>query len=261
MNIHQGVSFILDLVLPHGSCPLSMRWIEPGKFRMGNPRGDEYGEPFDVVLTQGFWLGQYLVTQAQWQSVMSPAMSHGNATTVNYPIVQISWEQAIAFCSLLTQQWAHKLPDGYSFSLPTEAQWEYACCAGTQTRYYNGDSEANLDSIAWHKENSGGTLHSVGEKQPNQWGLYDMIGNVMELCFDEISVYPKGVVVDWIGASTLRATPLKQYVGSQGHIIRGSSFNTPGDSELAWCSGSYDPGIVLYDETSPLIGFRLSLRA
>lgn len=261
MDIRQGYSFTANnLVLPLDAMPLSMRWIEPGRFRMGDPNMYEHGEPFDVLLTQGFWLGKYLVTQAQWQSVMSPNTQSVNTTVINNPVVHINWEEAMSFCSTLNQRWANALPDGYSFSLPTEAQWEYACRAGTKTRYYSGDSEVDLDRIAWHRENSGGTLHPVGEKQPNHWELYDMIGNVTELCFDELSVYPKGIAVNWIGTNVLRRTPHEWYNGSQHHIIRSSSFNTPSNSELAWCSGSYDPGIIRSDQRSPWVGFRPSLR-
>lgn len=266
MHIQIGDSFTLDgLALPDTAKPLILRWIPPGTFRMGDPGmyEDADGEPFTVVLTCGFWLGQYLVTQAQWYAVMQFNPSHFQAESTNRPVENVSWDEAMAFCAILNRQIGDRLPPGYRFSLPTEAQWEYACRAGTQTRYYNGNTLADLDQIAWHRENSGDETHPVGEKMPNQWELYDMLGNVFELCFDEMRMgadsYPKGVVVDWIGSSA-GLHPRERCLASKHHILRSGTYRTPHASTALRCSGSYDPGVIHVAEYRPWIGFRLCVR-
>ncbi|NJL56317.1 formylglycine-generating enzyme family protein [bacterium] len=150
MQIHVTASFVLaDLHLPHNATPLTMLWVAPGTFRMGDPGMYlDGGQPFDVVLTRGFWLGQYLVTQAQWEAIMGDNPSRFQVEGINRPVENITWNEAMVFCDRLNAQWERYLPTGYTFSLPTEVQWEYACRAGTQSRYYNGDDEAALDAIA-----------------------------------------------------------------------------------------------------------------
>jgi formylglycine-generating enzyme required for sulfatase activity len=266
MHVQIGDSFTLDdLALPATAKPLILRWVPPGTFRMGDPgMYADGGEPFVVVLTRGFWMGQYLVTQAQWSAVMPFNPSHVQTDGTNRPVEMVNWDEALAFCATLQRQIGDRLPPGYRFSLPTEAQWEYACRAGTQTRYYNGDTLADLDQIAWHRENSGGETHPVGEKMPNQWGLYDMIGNVFELCFDEMrmgaTMYPTGVVADWIGTSAL-LHPHEHRIASEYHVIRSGSYNTPRASEVLWCSGHFEPGATRHDFRRPGIGVRLCVRA
>lgn len=255
MQIYIGASFTLEgLTLPDDAKPLTLLWVEPGAFRMGDPgMYADGGVPFEVVHTKGFWLGQYLVTQAQWKAVMQTNPSHFQAHGTNRPIENVSWNEAMAFCACLNQEWEHALPIGYRFSLPTEAQWEYACRAGTHVQCSNGHTPAELDQIAWYQANSGGQTHPVGEKSPNKWLFYDMVGNVFELCFDQArsgaDMYPTGVAIDWIGASD-----------SVYHIFRSSTYNSPPSSSLVSCSGSYDPGVVRCDERRPWLGFRLSLR-
>ncbi len=205
MKIITGQSFVLQLSdQPAAAIVMAMIWLPPGRFLMGSSpdepnRIEEEEQQFEAVISQGFWLGKYLVTQAQWQEVMGYNPSHFQQISINCPVENIDWYEAMEYCRKLNELFADHLPLGYCFSLPTEMQWEYACRAGTRTIYNTGDTLADLDRAAWHNSNSSGHTHPVGEKDPNTWGLYDMHGNVAEWCLDSISNYPNGPATDWIG--------------------------------------------------------------
>jgi serine/threonine protein kinase len=167
-------------------------WCPPGKFAMG-----EGETQVDVTLTRGFWLGKYEVTQAEYRQVMKSNPSHFSATgagknlvvgvdTDKLPVEQVSWNDATEYCRALSEQEqrAGRLPAGWEYGLPTEAQWEYACRAGTQTVYSFGDVDSRLAEYAWYDANSEKRSHEVGQKLPNPWGLHDMHGNVWECCRD-----------------------------------------------------------------------------
>jgi formylglycine-generating enzyme required for sulfatase activity len=128
--------------------------------------------------------------------------------------------EALIFCAKMNQlnfiegQVFDELEvQGYRFNLPTEVQWEYACRAGTKTRFYNGNTEEDLDKIAWYTGNSKNSKPSVGEKLPNDWGFHDMLGNVSEWCLDELDDYPIGTATDWIGKNN----PYGLYVNRGGY--------------------------------------------
>jgi formylglycine-generating enzyme required for sulfatase activity len=163
---------------------------------MGNPNPDFENEypATRMTLTRGLWLGKTEVTQAQWEAVMGskPASFKG----YDLPVEQVNWAEAMEFCRKLTQreQAAGRLPAGHEYTLPTEAQWEYACRAGTA-----GDYAGDLGAMGWYSGNASGTTHPVGQKQPNAWGLYDMHGNVWEWCLDWYASYPGGSVTDPAG--------------------------------------------------------------
>lgn len=177
--------------LTNNSLGMQFKRIPPGRFLMG-----ESSRSHEVYLTQPFEIGIYAVTQSHFQTVMgvNGAAFSGPAN----PIENVSWEAAVEFCRRLNLLPAERAA-GYTYRLPTEAEWEYACRAGTVTRYSFGDSEAQLHDYAWYDKNSNGMTHPVGEKQPNPWGLYDMYGNVWEWCADwyceqkkEASTNPSG---------------------------------------------------------------------
>jgi formylglycine-generating enzyme required for sulfatase activity len=152
--------------------------ISPGTFVMGSPRGLPLELPPHLVsLTQPFLLGKCPVTQEQWQAVMgtNPSEFRGGP---GLPVDGVSWDDAQTFCERLSQA------TGRVVRLPTEAEWEYACRAGTATEFCFGDSEAALDASAWFDRNSDGRTHPVGTKAANAWGLHDMAGNVWEWCAD-----------------------------------------------------------------------------
>ncbi len=225
---------------------MRFRLIPPGEFDMGSPqdepgRYENEGPVHRVRIRKAFYLGKTEVTQRQWESVMGENPSRFRSAGPDAPVESVSWTKAQEFVRKLCAQ--ENVPEG-TYRLPTEAEWEYACRAGTETALYTGpiaiEGERNapaLDPIAWYGGNSGvdypnaygvadwtemqdpaeyaGT-HPVGRKQPNAWGLYDMIGNVWEWCGDRLAYYPDELVEDPVGESE---GPLR--------VIRGGSWFSP----------------------------------
>ncbi|MBO4797072.1 MAG: SUMF1/EgtB/PvdO family nonheme iron enzyme, partial [Verrucomicrobia bacterium] len=195
---------------------LDMVWIEPGTFIMGSP-ANELGRLDDeiqhqVTLTQGYWIGKYQVTIEQYRAIMGNDPS--GQTIMDMPVGNVTWNDATNFCAILTEieRAAGRLPEGYKYTLPTEAQWEYACRAGTTTAFNNGKDATsdwgscpNMDEVGWYYSNSwsvGLDAQPVGQKLPNAWGLYDMHGNVWEWCLDWYGSYPTTAVTDPTGAAS-----------------------------------------------------------
>lgn len=175
--------------------------IPPGKFDIGSSPTEEGHQPHEgpirrITISKPFYLGQYEITQAQYKGVMgvNPSRVEGDDLAVD----QVSYAQALEFCKKLSQH------IGLEVTLPTEAQWEYACRSGTKTQYYSGDTVEDLANVAWYVDNSEGGIHSVGQKQPNAWNLYDMLGNVWELCADLLPPYDQIENKDPVG--TISAT-------------------------------------------------------
>ena len=178
--------------------------IAPGEFTMGSPVDEEGHGPNEepqrrVRISKGFYLGRYEVTQAQYHALMGETAGGGGGGEGDaLAVSQIMYADALEFCRRLS------IATNLEVRLPTEAQWEYACRAGMQTRYCSGQAEADLSRVGWYSENSEGKAHAVGQKQPNAWGLYDMHGNVWEYCADFIEDYATMPDTDPAGRVTPR---------------------------------------------------------
>ena len=167
------------------SIHMKLVWIPPGEFEMGSDHGQPSEKPVHTVkITKGYYMGIYEVTQEQYQKVMSTNPSEFKGDD-NLPVETVRWDDAVEFCKNLSQK------EGRTYRLPTEAEWEYACRAGTTSRYSFGDSESQLVDYAWYDQNSGEKTHPVGTLKPNAWGLYDMHGNLFEWCLDYADWYSK----------------------------------------------------------------------
>gem|GEM_PF-699907 len=194
--------------------------IPKGKFLMGSPKNEKWHRAdenqHEVLITRDYLIGETEVTQKQYKKVVgiNPSYFQGDklakrhpqtgrvvkeVDSSNHPVEQVSWEDAVEFCMKLSALPEEKAA-GRMYHLPTEAEWEYACRAGSKTAYILGESSKSLGDYAWFDGNSNKQTHPVGEKKANAWGLYDMHGNVHEWCSDWYGNYPKGAVSDPTGA-------------------------------------------------------------
>lgn len=216
--------------------PLEMIYIPGGKFMMGSPEGVGYNDerPRHEVTVPGFYIGKFQITQAQWQGMMGNNPSYFKGDNLR-PVECVSWEDAQIFCGELM------VMTGKAYRLPREAEWEYACRAGT-----TGDHAGTLDEMVWYDKNSGGKTHPVGQKQPNTFGLYDMHGNVWEWCEEEYESY-KYAPVD---GST------EQSDVGYSRVIRGGSWSTNED-DCRSASRLYSP----HGHRASHIGFRVVVSA
>jgi formylglycine-generating enzyme required for sulfatase activity len=182
------------------SIGMKLVYIPAGEFMMGSPsseslRGRDEGPQHRVKISKGFYIGQTEVTQAQYRAVMGTNPSHFQGD--NNPVENVSWNDALTFCRKLSEK------KSKTYTLPTEAQWEYACRAGSTTAFSFGNSQSSLRNYAWYSRNSDFKTHPVGQKQPNAFGLYDMHGNLWEWCQDwyEPDYYSNSPLVDPISVS------------------------------------------------------------
>ena len=230
--------------------------IPAGKFTMGSPRG-ENGPQVAVTLTKPFWIGKTEVTQGQWKKVMGTAPWEDMSNTKTgefFAATYVNWDAATAFCQTLTdlERKAGKLPAGESYRLPTEAQWEYACRAGTTTAFSFGEDESKLGEYAWFRGNAFHAgekyAHKVGMKKPNPWGLYDMHGNVWEWCSDGYEIILPGLPG---GADPVRS----RFRLGDSRVIRGGSWGYDLDCCWSACRTGTDPSAA-FDARD--VGFRVA---
>ena len=217
---------------------LDVAYIPAGTFRMGSPEGvgESYERPqHEVRLTRPYWMGVYPVTQALWAAVATQAKLPPKPSRFEgdqRPVERVSWFDAVRWCNAASQL-AHlgqvyRIGEGDSptvenvagatgFRLPTEAEWEYACRAGTTTRWSFGEDEGRLPEHGWFDGNGAGQTHPVGEKAANPWGLHDLHGSVWEWCDDGVRGYAAALAVDPAGARADR------------RVVRGGSWNYSAD--------------------------------
>ncbi|QDU80347.1 Serine/threonine-protein kinase pkn1 [Polystyrenella longa] len=195
---------------------------------MGSPenevgRDNDIEGYFSCELSFDFFMGLYPVSRKEYYALSGKSIPSDFHTSfgalsskiLDHPVTGVTWYDAMKFCDNLNERYSNQLPEGYAFSLPTEAMWEYSCRAGTSSRYFCGDSNQCLDDVAWHKNNSFGSIHPVGEKKRNLYGLYDVHGNVAEWCVDGFDDYPIKPQKDWCGISN-----------DSLHMIRGGGYHT-----------------------------------
>ena len=239
---NSGQRFYLVVEIPNTNTV----FIPAGTFTMGSPvtevdRNANEGPQTVVTLTNGFFVGKYPVTQGEYLSLMgtNPSFFTGD---LSRPVEQVSWFDATNYCGKLTA------PAGWRYRLPTEAEWEYACRAGTTTRFYYGDDPGyvNLASHAWYTNNAGDQTHAVGQKPANPWGLNDMGGNVWDWCLDTAVTYPGGSVTNPVGPP---------YTGSAPYI----AFRGGGWISIAPVCRSANRGLRAPELGSYRIGFRVVL--
>jgi formylglycine-generating enzyme required for sulfatase activity len=185
----------IAITLP-GKVPMAFAWCPPGTFMMGGNVEDDEKSDRRVTLTKGFYMAIHPVTQTQWEAITGETPSHFKGKKL--PVEQVSWDDCQEFCQKLTDH----LKGRVTVRLPSEAEWEYACRAGTTTEYHTGDDQEALRQAGWYDGNSRHTTHSVGGRAPNAWGLYDMHGNVWEWCQDGSGPYPAGPRIDPKGRKT-----------------------------------------------------------
>jgi formylglycine-generating enzyme required for sulfatase activity/serine/threonine protein kinase len=237
----QGKEISVDL---GGGVKMELILIPAGEFTMGSPESDnnardEEKPQHQVRISRPFYLGKYLVTQEQWESLMgnSPSDSKGTKNPVEF----VSWDDVQVFLDRLN---AKSGGQGGKYLLPTEAQWEYACRAGSEARYSFGEDEGQIGEYAWYDKNSGHKTHPVGTKKPNAWNLYDMHGNVWEWC------------QDWYGGGYYADSPPDDPPGPAtglSHVVRGGDWNGDAKSHRSALRGRYTP-----ENRRNYLGFRVA---
>jgi len=231
--------------------PMKLVLIPAGTFIMGSLKTERDNRDVfndevqhEVTISKPFYMGSTNVTVAQYaQFVKDTGQPHKEPNikqTGDHPVVQVSWDDAQAFC-----QWLSK-KTGKTVGLPTEAQWEYACRAGSQPRFSFGDRAADLGDYSWYSANSGGMTHPVGRKKPNAWGLFDMHGNAWQWCSDYYGPY---VAAD-------RTDPLGPKTGKQ-RVLRGGSWISDGPANCRSAHRSGDTPVT----RNPYYGLRVVVGA
>jgi formylglycine-generating enzyme required for sulfatase activity len=263
---------------------MKLKLVPRGTFRMGSPETDRDavgGEKpqHEVEITRPFYMGMHTVTVGQFRAFVEDTRFKGKkyvteperdgqggggynaekkefdgrnpkynwkntgwAQTDDHPVVNVTWNDAVAFCEWLSEK------EGRTYELPTEAEWEYACRAGTKTRYYFGDDAGELGEYGWYRENADRGTHPVGTKKPNDWGLFDMHGNVWQWCADGKRAYPQE-------ASKNPVKDPKNLFDSANRGLRGGSWL----DDPRVCRAAYRHDDVPGSRNS-YIGFRVVLR-
>jgi len=221
---------------------MKLKLLPAGTFTMGEAGRGPTETPHEVTLTRPFCLGVYEVTNAQWKRLMGSVPSKQQGA--DHPVEQVSWENAVKFCQKLSSL-PEEIKAGRVYRLPSEAEWEYACRAGTTTKYSYADDKGRLGDYAWFNENSDSQTHPVGQKKPNAWGLFDIHGNVWEWCSDWYGQYGRGAVTDPLGPS-----------GGSGRVCcRGGNWY----SAAEYCRSAYRNNYLQQSSSDFAVGFRVAM--
>lgn len=232
---------------------IEMAKIPGGRFTMGDK--DEVDAPPHEVTISPFYMDRHLVTQAQYERLMADNPSRWKGA--ENPVEQVRWSDAVRFCNRRSSQegltacynldtWECNF-DADGYRLPTEAEWEYACRAGTNTAYFMGNSAAKLADYAWFKDNANRRPHPVGKKQANAWGLYDMCGNLWQWCNDfyQVDYYDQSPPKDPRGPAA-----------GETKVIRGGSWKSSADACRSGYRNNENPGYVDVCFGYDIYGFR-----
>ena len=234
---------------------ITMILCKAGSYVTGSPESetgrwnDEYQRK--ITITKDFYIGAFPITQAQYCAITEKPNPSIFINDDN-PVDNVDWNEARQFCNILNNLTEGQRPEGYRYDLPTSAQWEYACRAGTKTALNSGENVSNsegiskeLDDIAWYVGNSEDVIHPVGMKKPNAWGIYDMHGNIWEWCRDLAKSSVKVDETDPVGETS-----------GEMHTCRGGSWN----SEPRYCRSASRLACSNFDSCTQLTGFRVVLQ-
>jgi formylglycine-generating enzyme required for sulfatase activity len=232
---------------------MEMALLEAGRFTMGDEKEID-ARPHEVAISS-FYIDKYPVTQEQYKKVMAENPSRWKAD--NNPVEQVRWSDAVKYCNARSlaeglqpcydlQTWQCNF-EANGYRLPTEAEWEYACRAGSKTMYFFGDSSSKLTDYAWVDSNAGGKPRQVGQKKPNPWGLYDMCGNVWEWCNDfyQVDYYQQSPEENPRGPET-----------GETKVVRGGAWKFSADSCRSGYRYNEDPGYADVCFGYDIYGFR-----
>jgi formylglycine-generating enzyme required for sulfatase activity len=236
-----------------------MVFVEGGTFTMGctsNPDDCLYNEePTHSVTLSDFYMGKFEVTQQLWTKVMGTTLQQQSDLNIAnygiygegdyYPMYYINYKDCEEFCEKLNGLLSKQLPEGYKFSLPTEAQWEYAARGGKKSKGYTYSGDDNIKKVAWFEENSKGRTHEIGTKKKNELGIYDMSGNLWEWCKDYFHA-------DYYSNSP-SVNPTGPAIGNM-RVVRGGSWQSIAQACRVSCCSISPP-----NERAPNFGFRLAL--
>lgn len=213
-----------------------MVYIPAGSFKMGHESGEKMDKPVHEVELDEYWIGKYEVTQAQWVEIMGENPS-GFPDCPQCPIDNVNYDDIQKFIEKVNEK------SGYTYRLPTEAEWEYAARGGSQSKGFRFSGSNNINEVGWYWENSAEKTHPVGQKKPNELGLYDMTGNVAEWCSD------------WYSDEYYTRSPRKNPKGEETGVlrsVRGGSWEMDSRRSIVWHRNSSVP--VTRNEA---LGFRL----
>ncbi len=250
MNIKAGK----DLKVYINNCCFVFRWCPPGKIVLSRRQEKEYIRKVyspEIIFTKGFWFGETPITLIQWENIMGYNLPNFGYTNdcFDFPISEINVKLAHDYISTLNEiTYKNDVLNNQKFYIPNIGQWEYACRAHTNTKWFFGDDDSDLKHYAWYRCNSGDTKHPVRLLKPNAWGIYDLYGNVMEICYDLLPT-------DYTSAPKQLIDPLSNSQLEQVMYTRGGSY----DDDIDDCLPARGRIVGIDNSFNEPVGLRLIL--